>query len=156
MAIKQGFRTSEVVKLTGLTPRQLDHWDRTGLFRPSLAHAEGRGSARFYSFLDVVQLRVVKKLLDAGLSTKKLRKCLTFLRENLRRDSFSDLSLVTNGKDIFMVTENHLLALDLLKSGQVVWAVNVEVVAKEIEKKSKVGWNHNRSYSVCMINEVEI
>lgn len=50
MAVKKGFRTSEVAKLTGLTLRQLDHWDRTGLFRPSLAQAEGRGSARFYSF----------------------------------------------------------------------------------------------------------
>jgi len=138
VAVKQGFRTSEVAKLTGLTLRQLDHWDRTGLFRPSLAHAEGRGSARFYSFLDVVQLRVVKKLLDAGLSTKKLRKCLTFLRENLKRDSFSDLSLVTNGRDIFMVTENPSFAFDLLKSGQVVWAVDIEVAANEIIRSDKV------------------
>lgn len=137
MAVKQGFRTSEVAKLTGLTPRQLDHWDRTGLFRPSLAHAEGRGSARFYSFLDVVHLRVVKKLLDSGLSTKKLRKCLTFLRENLKRDSFSDLSLVTNGRDIFVVTENPSFAFDMLKNGQVVWAVDIEVVANEVIKNGE-------------------
>ena len=138
MAVKQGFRTSEVAKLTGLTPRQLDHWDRTGLFRPSLAQAEGRGSARFYSFLDVVQLRVVKKLLDAGLSTKKLRKCLTFLRENLKRGSFSDLSLVTNGRDIFMVTENPSFAFDLLKSGQVVWAVDIGAAVREVSKESAI------------------
>lgn len=138
MAVKQGFRTSEVAKLTGLTPRQLDHWDRTGLFRPSLAQAEGRGSARFYSFLDVVQLRVVKKLLDAGLSTKKLRKCLAFLRENLKRNSFNDLSLVTNGRDIFMVTENPSFVVDLLKNGQVVWAVDIEAVANEIIRSGKV------------------
>ncbi|OPX84593.1 MAG: hypothetical protein A4E53_03851 [Pelotomaculum sp. PtaB.Bin104] len=137
MTVKQGFRTSEVAKLTGLTQRQLDHWDRTGLFKPSLAHAGGRGSARFYSFLDVVQLRAAKKLLDAGLSSRRLRKCLIFLRNNLQENNFSALSLVTDGSSVFMSTEDPKVVVDLLEKGQVVWAVRLEGedVSKVLQKE---------------------
>lgn len=132
MGVKQGFRTSEVAKLTGLTQRQIDYWDRTGLFNPSLAHAEGRGSARFYSFLDVVQLKIVKRLLDAGLSTKRLRECLRFLRENLKEKNLNGYSLVSDGKGLFLLTDNPTFAVDLARQGQVAWLVNVELAAEEI------------------------
>lgn len=133
MAVKQGFRTSEVAKLTGLTRRQLDHWDRTSLFMPSLAPAEGRGSARFYSFLDVVELRVIKRLLDAGLSTKLLRGCLKFLRENLKEENLAGLSLVADGRGLYLLSDNYMLAVDLVKRGQVVWMAEVGNVAEEIK-----------------------
>jgi len=132
VGVKQGFRSSEVAKLTGLTQRQIDYWDRTGLFVPTLAQAEGRGSARFYSFLDVVQLKVVKCLLDAGLSIKKLRKCLHFLRENLEEKNLNGHSLVSDGKDLFLLTDNPSFAVDLARQGQVAWLVNVELAAEEI------------------------
>lgn len=132
MGIKQGFRSSEVANLTGLTQRQIDYWDRTGLFNPSLAQAEGRGSARFYSFLDVVQLKIVKSLLDAGLSTKKLRECLRFLSGNLKEKKLNGLSLVSDGKGLFLLTENPTFAIDLARQGQVAWLVNVELAAGEI------------------------
>jgi len=137
VVVKRGFRTSEVVKLTGLTHRQLDHWDRTGLFKPSLAPARGRGSARFYSFLDVVQLRAAKRLLDAGLSARRLRKCLEFLRENLREENLAALSLVTDGRDVFMLTDDPQLIVHLLQEGQVVWAVKLEI--KEVTRASQGG-----------------
>ena len=140
MGVKQGFRSSKVAKLTGLTQRQIDYWDRTGLFNPSLAHAEGRGSARFYSFLDVVQLRVVKRLLDAGLSTKKLRECLCFLRENLKEKKLNGHSLVSDGKGLFLLTDNPTFAIDLARKGQVVWLVNVEMVTEEIKNSCDTEW----------------
>lgn len=137
MGVKQGFRTSEVARLTGLTKRQLDHWDRTGLFKPSLAPAEGRGSARFYSFLDVVQLRVVKQLLDAGLSARKLRACLEFLRKNLKEENLAGASLVASGGKAFLLTERSDFAVDLAKSGQLVWMVDIGATAQEIENEHR-------------------
>lgn len=137
MGVKQGFRTSEVARLTGLTKRQLDHWDRTGLFKPSLAPAEGRGSARFYSFLDVVQLRVVKQLLDAGLSARKLRACLEFLRKNLKEENLAGASLVASGGKAFLLTERPDFAVDLAKSGQLVWMVDIGATAQEIENEHR-------------------
>ena len=127
MTVKHGFKTFEVAKLTGLTRRQLDHWDRTGLFKPSFARGEGRGSARFYSFLDIVQLRVAKRLLDAGLSVQRLRRCLEYLQKNLREDNISSVSLVTDGESVFMLTSDPRVVIDLLESGQAVWAVRVEM-----------------------------
>ena len=132
VGVKQGFRSLEVAKLTGLTQRQIDYWDRTGLFCPTLAQAEGRGSARFYSFLDVVQLKIVKRLLDAGLSTKRLRECLRFLKENLKETNLNGHSLVSDGKGLFLLTDNPTFAVDLTRQGQVAWLVNMELAAKEI------------------------
>lgn len=133
MITMQGFRTAEVSKLTGLSLRQIDHWDRSGLFKPSLAPSGGRGSARFYSFLDVVELKAAKKLLDAGLSTARLRKCLQYLRENISVDNLASASLVTDGKTVFKLMENDpQIMVDLLKKGQVAWAVRLE--SEEVKK----------------------
>lgn len=133
MTTPRGFRTSEAARLSGLTQRQLDHWDRTGLFKPALTPAKGRGKARFYSFLDVVQLRVVKKLLDAGLSVHKLRKSLRFLRNNLQEQNLAEFSLVTDGTNLFLLKDNiNNLAVDLTRQGQVVLMLNVGLVAQEV------------------------
>jgi len=150
VGVKQGFRSSEVVKLTGLSQRQIDYWDRTGLFSPTLAQAEGRGSARFYSFLDVVQLKIVKRLLDAGLSTKKLRVCLHFLRENLMETNLNGHSLVSDGKGLFLLTDNPTFAVDLARQGQVAWLVNVELAAKEIINSNEV----NKLTNKCVVNSI--
>jgi DNA-binding transcriptional MerR regulator len=69
--------------LVGITYRQLDYWARTDLLKPSLKPAKGSGSQRLYSFGDVVQLKVVKRLLDAGMSLKKIRQAIEILREQL-------------------------------------------------------------------------
>jgi len=122
----RGFRISEVARLTGLTERQLDHWDRIGLFQPSLAPAQGRGSARFYSFLDLVLLRAAKKLLDAGLAVPRLRKHLAFLRENLREDRPVPELLVTDGGDTILLADDLTPVRDLLNAGRAVWAVKLE------------------------------
>ena len=69
----EGYRAPQVCNLVGITYRQLDYWARTGLITPSLQQATGSGSQRLYTFQDVVQLKVVKRLLDAGMSLKKIR-----------------------------------------------------------------------------------
>ncbi len=126
MEITKGFRTSEVAKLTNLTIRQLGHWDKTGLFKPSLASSEGRGSARFYSFLDIVQLRIAKRLLAAGLNVRRLRKCMDYLRNNLKDvDNIATLSLVTDGISVFSLTDNPMMVIDLLQNMQVAWAIKI-------------------------------
>lgn len=139
MFVKKGFRTCEVSNLTGLTRRQLDHWDRTGLFRPSLAYAEGKGSARFYSYLDVVDLGVMKQLLDAGLSTRRLRSCLSFLKDHLKEDKLAGLSLLTDGKGLYLLTEDAGLVVDLARRGQVAWVTDVGIVAAEINNQLGCG-----------------
>lgn len=121
MGVKLGFRTSEVSRLTGLTKRQLDHWDRTGLFSPSLAQAEGRGSARFYSFSDVVQLRVAKELRDAGVSLRKLRRVVRYLREEADLEHpLAETRLVVSGGDVLLVEGQSDLVSVLNAPGQAV------------------------------------
>lgn len=132
MTAKTAFRTHEVSRLTGLTRRQIDHWDRNGFFAPSMAQADGKGSLRYYSFLDVVQLRIVKKLLDAGLSTRQLRNCLKFLRENLQEGNLAGLSLVAHGKGLYMLTDDPSFAISLTEKGQVVWMTDIGIISHEI------------------------
>lgn len=103
MELKRGFRTSEVFKLTGLTPRQLGHWDRTGLFKPSLAGAAGKGSTRFYSFLDVVQLRVAGELRAAGVSLRALKRIMEYLRAEGLKQPLAEARLVVSGSDVLLV-----------------------------------------------------
>lgn len=134
MVLKQGFRSSEVSVLTGLTQRQIDYWDRTGLFKPSLAQARGRGSARFYSYLDLVELKIVKRLLDAGLSTKLLKDCLLFLKNNLHEKALSRVSLISDGRGLFLLSDSPIFAIDLAKKGQVVWLIDIQQAADEVKK----------------------
>lgn len=136
--VKQGFRVSEVVKLTGLTRRQLDHWDRTGFLRPSLAQAAGRGSARFYSFRDVVQLRVARELRDAGVPLQALRRVAEHLRgvEGLE-DPLAEARLVVSGRDVLLVRGGEELVSALRAPGQSVlcFVLDLPRVVGELRRK---------------------
>lgn len=145
MAIKRGFRTSEVARLTGLTRRQLDHWDRTGFVRPSLAQAEGRGSARFYSFQDVVQLKVAKELRKAGVSLQALRKVVEYLQKAGGLDvPLAEARLVVSGSDVLLLNSQEELVSILSAPGQGVLRIVldlpkvVEELRKEIENLRRV------------------
>lgn len=119
MTVKRGFRTSEAAKLTGLTRRQLDHWDRTGFIRPSLAPAAGKGSARFYSFTDVVQLRVAKELRGTGVPLQALRKVVEYLRKVEGIDGpLAEARLVVSGGDVLLVRGREELVSMLRAPGQ--------------------------------------
>ena len=81
-----GFHGPQVCGLVGITYRQLDYWARTGLLQPSVAAAKGSGTRRVYSYSDVLELKVIKQLLDAGLSLQSARRAVECLRSDLGAD----------------------------------------------------------------------
>lgn len=129
----QGFRAPQVCKIVGITYRQLDYWARTDLIVPSLQAAEGSGSQRRYSFQDVVQLRVVKRLLDAGMSLKKIRTAMDLLRDQLSSDNpLTDVTLLSDGSTIFAAHSADEV-VDVFRRGQGVFGIAVGPVQAELE-----------------------
>ena len=130
---EQGFRAPQVCKVVGITYRQLDYWARTGLLRPSLQTAHGSGSQRLYSFQDVVQLRVVKRLLDAGMSLKRIREAMDILRTQLDSDRpLSDVTLLSDGSTIYAAHSPDEV-VDVFRKGQGVFGIAVGPVIQEME-----------------------
>ncbi|MCJ7726372.1 MAG: MerR family transcriptional regulator [Acidimicrobiia bacterium] len=116
-----------------ITYRQLDYWARTGLLRPSLAEAHGSGSQRLYSFGDIVQLRVVKRLLDAGMSLKKIRSAMEILRAELSSEQpLADVTLLSDGITIYAAHSADEV-VDVFRRGQGVFGIAVGPVQAELE-----------------------
>ncbi|HEX5586189.1 MAG TPA: MerR family transcriptional regulator [Acidimicrobiia bacterium] len=115
-AVDPGFRGPQVCKIVGITYRQLDYWARTDLVRPSIADAKGSGTQRAYSYTDLVRLKVVKSLLDAGVKLQTARKAIEYLREDLG-DDWATASLVLNGTDSVLARTDDAL-IDLVRHGQ--------------------------------------
>jgi DNA-binding transcriptional MerR regulator len=111
-----GFRGPQVCNLVGITYRQLDYWARTGLLRPSIADARGSGTQRVYSYTDLLELKVIKQLLDAGISLQRARRALECLREGLGAD-LASANLVLVGSDSVLAHSDGEV-VDLLKGGQ--------------------------------------
>jgi DNA-binding transcriptional MerR regulator len=128
-----GFGASAVLKLTGVSYRQLDHWARTGLVRSSVKQASGRGSRRVYSFQDLVALRVVGQLREAGVSVQTIRKAVTYLKRNAEQP-LSMLSLIGQGKKVFALTDDPSKLVEANASGQVVLTISVESLARHLEQ----------------------
>lgn len=124
-----GYRGPTVCKIVGITYRQLDYWARTGLVAPSVQRAEGSGTQRLYAFDDIVQLRVVKRLVDTGISLQRVRVALQELQSRGR--SLADVTLVADGQSVFMVDDNQQV-IDLLQRGQGVFAIAVGPVVEEL------------------------
>ena len=118
-----GFGAKMVKEITGVSRMQLQHWDRTGIVRPSRKVGAGKGSRREYAFKDLVQLKVAKSLRDEGISLQKIRKALEYLRKHFPdvKAPLAELRFVTNGVDIFVVTASREEILDAL-TGQLVFA----------------------------------
>jgi len=131
--VTDGYRAPQVCNIVGITYRQLDYWARTGLLRPSLQTAQGSGSQRLYSFGDIVQLRVVKRLLDAGMSLKKIRQAMDLLREQLRSDApLADVTLLSDGVSIYAAHSPDEV-VDVFRRGQGVFGIAVGPVQQEME-----------------------
>ncbi|HEY1435703.1 MAG TPA: MerR family transcriptional regulator [Thermoanaerobaculia bacterium] len=117
--VARSFSTGEAARLTGLSARQLDHWDRKGFLRPSLERASGYGSTRRYSFADVVRLRVAARLRASGVGLARIRRCAQALA---RLDPQADLGrarLIVVGSTILWARTDREV-VDLLKNGQLV------------------------------------
>lgn len=128
-----GFRAPQVCKVVNITYRQLDYWARTDLLTPSLQDAHGSGSQRLYSFSDVVQLKVIKRLLDAGMSLKRIRQAMDILREQMQSDNpLADVTLLSDGSTIYAAKSPDEV-VDVFRRGQGVFGIAVGPVQAELE-----------------------
>jgi DNA-binding transcriptional MerR regulator len=128
-----GYRAPQVCKLVGITYRQLDYWARTNLILPSLQRASGSGSQRRYSFTDVVQLKVIKRLLDAGMSLKKIRSAIRILGQQLQTDQpLTDVTLLSDGQTIY-AAHSEQEVVDVFRRGQGVFGIAIGPVEAEVK-----------------------
>jgi len=107
-AIDQGFSGKRAAEIVGITYRQLDYWARTDLIRPSLADAGGSGTRRRYAYKDLLELKVIKRLLDAGIKLESIREAFQYLRERLGEDVAS-AHLVIDGSSALLVRGDELI-----------------------------------------------
>ena len=131
-ASEPGFRGPIVYKLVGITYRQLDYWARTGLVTPSVRAADGSGTQRLYSFTDVVELRIIKRLLDAGVSLRQIRDAIGYLRKESGGKPLSDVTLMSDGNRIYACHSNEEV-VDVLSHGQAVFGIAVGRVWADTE-----------------------
>jgi DNA-binding transcriptional MerR regulator len=113
--MSDGFSGTQAAKVVGITYRQLDYWARTDLIRPSLSDASGSGSRRRYSYKDLLELRVIKTLLDAGIKLESVREVFEYLRKHVDAD-IASAHLVINGNSVVLAQGDELI--DVLKQGQ--------------------------------------
>lgn len=126
-----GYRGPAVCRAIGITYRQLDHWDRTGVVVPSIRPALGSGSQRLYSFRDVLVLKVIKRLLDTGVSLQQIRIAIAQLAEYGVED-LASVTLMSDGASVYLCTSNDEV-IDLINGGQGVFGIAVGKVWREVE-----------------------
>jgi DNA-binding transcriptional MerR regulator len=131
----EGFTAHQASRFTGCTPRQLRYWDQIGLVRPSVQGTGGRpGVPRLYAFRDLVSLKVVKSLLDGGMSLQRVRRAYEFLKRNAGLErQLSDLKLVTDGVSIFKICRREGEVLDALRDGQMAFFVAIDEIARNVD-----------------------
>ena len=131
--MQQGYTGPEVCKITGITYRQLDHWTTSSLIKASIRNLKGSGFHRVYSFQDIIQIKLVNKLREAGVSLQKIRIALknieSILGDNI---NISDVSVFSDGKSIYVISDNDQM-VDLLKRGQAVFGISLGPVHTEAE-----------------------
>ena len=126
-----GFRGPTACSAAGITYRQLDYWARTGLVVPTVRSATGSGTARLYSFRDVLLLKIIKRLLDAGVSLQQIRIAIDHLRERGTED-LTQVTLMSDGASVYECRSADEV-IDLLQGGQGVFGIAIGGVWKEIE-----------------------
>lgn len=115
MAIEQGYSGSHAASIVGITYRQLDYWARTDLVRPAITEAQGSGSRRHYSYRNLLELRMIKSLLDAGIKLEAIREVFDFLRTN-SVDAITSAHLVISGTSVILCKGEELV--DVVRKGQ--------------------------------------
>jgi DNA-binding transcriptional MerR regulator len=128
---EQGYRGNIAANAAGITYRQLDYWARTDLVAPTVQLAQGSGSQRLYGFRDILVLKLVKRLLDTGISLQQIRIAV----EQLRVSGISDLAettLMSDGASVYLCTSNDEV-IDLVSQGQGVFGIAVGKVLREVE-----------------------
>ena len=126
-----GYRGPTACSAAGITYRQLDYWARTGLVEPSVREASGSGTSRLYSFRDILVLKIVKKLLDAGISLQNIRTAIATLRDRGVGD-LAQITLMSDGTTVYECTSTDEV-VDLLQGGQAVFAIAVGRHVRDVE-----------------------
>ncbi len=126
-----GFRGPVACSAAGITYRQLDYWARTGLVQPSVRTAAGSGSQRLYSFRDILVLKVIKRLLDTGVSLQNIRTAVEHLRES-GVDDLAQVTLMSDGASVYECRSQDEV-IDLVQGGQGVFGIAVGRVWREVE-----------------------
>ncbi len=126
-----GYRGPTACSAAGITYRQLDYWARTGLVEPSVQAAHGSGSQRLYSFRDILVLKVVKRLLDTGISLQQIRAAVQHLRDHGTED-LAQVTLMSDGVSVYECTSADEV-VDLLQGGQGVFGIALGRVWREVE-----------------------
>jgi DNA-binding transcriptional MerR regulator len=130
-AAEMGYRGPTASTVAGITYRQLDYWARTGLVEPSVRPAHGSGSQRLYSFRDILVLKVVKRLLDTGISLQQIRAAVQHLRDRGSAD-LAKVTLMSDGVSVYECTSADEV-VDLLQGGQGVFGIALGRVWHEVE-----------------------
>jgi len=125
-----GYRGPSACQIAGITYRQLDYWARTSLVVPSIRSAAGSGSQRLYSFKDILVLKVVKRLLDTGVSLQNIRTAVDTLRERGVED-LAQITLLSDGTTVYECTSSEEV-VDLLRGGQGVFGIAVSGALREL------------------------
>lgn len=135
-----GFSSEIARRLVGVTYRQLVYWDTTGLIRPSIEKAKGRGSRRVYSFEDLVELRVIQRLLAAGVTLKTVRKAAHYVRKHFTTVTrpLARLALIVDGKSILVRTLEGKELIDATANGQVMINFAVGSIAEAVRGEVSV------------------
>ena len=125
------YRGPTACRAAGITYRQLDYWARTGLVEPSVRSATGSGTQRLYGFRDILVLKVVKRLLDTGVSLQQIRTAIDCLRER-GVDDLAQITLMSDGATVYECTSADEV-IDLLQGGQGVFGIALGRVWREVE-----------------------
>ena len=137
MATPDGFSADVARRAVGITYRQLDYWDKTGLVRSSVKQARGKGSRRVYSFEDLVELRVIAQLLGIGVSLANVRRAARYVRQHFADlvRPLARLTLVVQGKRVLVQTTDRKALVDATSGGQLVISFSVAPIAEELRGK---------------------
>ena len=125
------FSSPQTIEIIGISYRQLDYWTRTGLVRSTAQSAVGSGSRRRYSYSDLLELKLIKRLLDEGIALQRVREVFDYLREELGEDVASADLVINGNKSLLVRTDEQIL--DALRQGQGALYLRMDGLAEEVE-----------------------
>lgn len=152
----EGFTAQQASRFTGCTARQLRYWDQIGLVHPSVQGTGGRpGVPRMYAFRDLVALRVVKSLLDGGMSLQRVRRAWDYLNRHAKLDvHLAEVKLVTDGRSVFKVVRREGEVLDALRQGQMAFFVAIDQVTRQVSEEV-AEFKRDRSQFLRVLRDAE-
>lgn len=152
----EGFTADQASRFTGCTSHQLRYWDRIALVKPSVQATGGRpGVRRLYDFRDLVVLRVIRSLLEGGMSLQRVRRAMEYLRKKAGlEEHLSEVKLVTDGQSVFKICRNDGELLDALKEGQMAFFLAIDDIARSVDRRVSQ-YLYDREEFIGALHQVE-